>query len=100
NRIGDPVLPKRMPVCRGVDGDYGLAQPHFGGGGQTDHAQIGAHLDDRVYVAPVTVELNELFTQHPGWDFGYGRPALALEINITHHFESAVAEIAGHLRVC
>ena len=53
--VHDLVLPQRVPVGRGVDGDHRLAEPHLGGGGEPHHAEVGADLDDGIDVAAVAV---------------------------------------------
>ena len=51
--VGDTYRAKGMPVGRRIDGDDGLAQKKFSGGGQAHHRQVGTHLHDGVYVVTV-----------------------------------------------
>ena len=55
--ILDAVGAQRMPIGGGVDRDDRLSEPHFGGGCQPHHRQVGADLHDRVDI--VAVELDQ-----------------------------------------
>ena len=83
--VQNSVPAQRVPIGRRVDGDDRLAEPQFGGSGEPHHAEIGADLDDRVDVAAVAVELDQLVAQQLGRDLGDRGPAPARQINVAHH---------------
>src|SRR5262249_30091056 len=58
--VHDLVLAQRVPIRRRIDSDDRLAEPHFRRRGKAHHAQIGADLHDRIHIAAIAVELNEL----------------------------------------
>src|SRR5262245_51486741 len=97
----DPILDsagtKRVPVGCGVDGDDRLAEPKLRGGGQTNHAEVGTDLDDRVDI--VAIKLAQHLTAGLRADLGDLDPARALQAAITNDLEAAFTEIPTHLRV-
>ena len=62
----DSVCAQRMPIGRRIDGDDRLAEPQLGSGGKSNHAEVGADLDERIGVAAVAVQLNQLLADKSG----------------------------------
>src|SRR5258706_12658501 len=90
--VGDAARPKGVPVGGGVDRDDWLSEPGFSLGGELDHRQVGADLNDGVDIVPV--ELEQRAAQALFCDFRYVGPAMTAQRYVAHHFEAAIVQKA------